>query len=1075
MIELRKLDGEVAVTVVDQRPDVGTIWPVAGTGWSKRVTRKGKAMGRRRRPNELRLMAALGVVAASAMVFTDGGLFGDVSNTPTGAAGAAELPVIQLHLSRADTAHFDRLYTHVVGPERNLQRYVEENTWRRAQLGYDGQVYDIRVKSHGRNPSDHSEMQAGWPYRFISLSIKLEAGHRIHGLNRFKLIVRSGFSYAAPIVSMAKHVGVFVQDHRLVRVQINNWPEHLFYFSNVLDDRYLESSGFGPFRRVFYDNPESAYSDHAMIYTDPPPAPYQQFDPAVFRGHFELALAQREIPEHEWEPLFQRYAAFNAAISGRAETETDPSEFLDLGYMQRYETARHVLGLGGHGFLYGNLRVLINTANGKFYPTFNRDNETNEFDLSEGRTPEFHINRFPHDATGDPRALPLFHYVATSDRLRQQVYRGIYEFIGSIEAGGAGYRRAAPGAADRTAVARSLAASRSRARSGRRERHGAEAGSTPPTDIFDDAVALNVESLRAYLEASDPEFSAQVAPEQLRLTIRPSSMSALRVETLEIGGDPGQRPVRVGVTEVRGAREHPIVGSYPAAVRADGTVDLGGALAEARFFTGLDLTQSAPSLPRVNIRWVAGLEEAQRRRLEQRLGLQNGTQQEGRTWRYDLVDSSARTARRRRRERRGRGYARDQSRGPDSAGSGAIPAVQACPCAAFVRTGVHVLATAARPAERYHHAVVRQHGDRRGGRGLARSPPSRRRPRKPSPRRAAFADSTDSFEDWASSHAALTPRRTGPREITLARGAYDLAEDLVFPSGYDVVIEGGTDLRLGPGVVMQVRGGLSVAGSAGNPVTVRPIDPLQPFGAVAVLGDGSQRTSVRYLDLSGGSDAWVRGARFSGALSIHYQREVEVSHASINDNHGDAGLSIKYARGRLSDSVFMGNRVAQVDLHYFDGVMRGNRLAGAVASGRSGRGLDATGSHLVATGNEFSGFMGSGVGVGESSEALLAANTFSDNALALAVTDLSTAYVHADNVFDANELDVSASMQKRHFGGGTVVLAGDTGPARMSVETDRVSFVVHVAAAAIERLRPSEIPAAGVVASLSELSVSPRR
>ena len=116
-----------------------------------------------------------------------------------------------------------------------------------------------------------------------------------------------------------------------------------------------------------------------------------------------------------------------------------------------------------------------------------------------------------------------------------------------------------------------------------------------------------------------------------------------------------------------------------------------------------------------------------------------------------------------------------------------------------------------------------------------------------------------------------------------------------------------------------------------------------------------------------------------------------------------------------------------------------------------------------------------GHGVGESSEALLAANTFRDAALAIEVTDLSTAYVHADNVFDANELDVSASMQKRHFGGGTVVLAGEPGRAGLSVETDRLSSVVHVAAAAIERLRPSEIPPAGVESSLTELSAVPRR
>ena len=54
-------------------------------------------------------------------------------------------------------------------------------------------------------------------------------------------------------------------------------------------------------------------------------------------------------------------------------------------------------------------------------------------------------------------------------------------------------------------------------------------------------------------------------------------------------------------------------------------------------------------------------------------------------------------------------------------------------------------------------------------------------------------------------------------------------------------------------------------------MTIRPIEPGQPFGAVAVVGDGSQRTEVTYLELSGGSDAWLDGAQFAGALSIHYQ------------------------------------------------------------------------------------------------------------------------------------------------------------------------------------------------------------
>ena len=54
-------------------------------------------------------------------------------------------------------------------------------------------------------------------------------------------------------------------------------------------------------------------------------------------------------------------------------------------------------------------------------------------------------------------------------------------------------------------------------------------------------------------------------------------------------------------------------------------------------------------------------------------------------------------------------------------------------------------------------------------------------------------------------------------------------------------------------------------------MTIRSIEPGQPFGAVAVVGDGSQLTEVNYLELSGGSDAWLDGAQFAGALSVHYQ------------------------------------------------------------------------------------------------------------------------------------------------------------------------------------------------------------
>ena len=72
------------------------------------------------------------------------------------AAGGAVLPLIGLTLSGNDVAHFERIYDRVDVDNRDLQFYQENNRWRRAQLRYDGRVYTVRVKSHGRDPDRHS-------------------------------------------------------------------------------------------------------------------------------------------------------------------------------------------------------------------------------------------------------------------------------------------------------------------------------------------------------------------------------------------------------------------------------------------------------------------------------------------------------------------------------------------------------------------------------------------------------------------------------------------------------------------------------------------------------------------------------------------------------------------------------------------------------------------------------------------------------------------------------------------------------------------------------------------------------
>ena len=1014
---------------------------------------------------ERRLMVALAVIGLAAA--------GAAYDRSDDTAEWSSLPLIGLTLSGNDVAHFDRIYGRLSGDNRNPRFYRENNRWRRAQLRYDGTVYTVQVKSHGRDPDGHSVERDG--HRFISLSIKMAPGDRIAGLNRFKLIVGENVVETQQLVmTAAREAHVLVQDHRPVRVQINDWGEQLFHFTNLLDDEYAEAAGQASLRTATYDYPDDSQTDKALVFTDSPHYRIGTFD---FPEHFRRAMAQMETPPNHWEPLLRRYSDFNTAIRG--DKFADPADFFDLEYLGRYEAIRYVLGLDGHASILGNLRVFLNTANGKFYPALGRDDFPSTLDLSDSRTPELQLNT-TYRANGPPRALPMFNFVASSDRARQAIYRAVYRFIVQdgarlireldrdlVEGGSlAPAELAIVRSPVRTGAATAVTSTGSGVRVGRGESHA--------------ILTSNIQSLRQYLERSAPVYSAQRSRGRIVFEIEPGSMSELSVKRLTIGVRSGawtmDTPVAVHVADSEDARDGARSDSAAVDWLGDGRIDVSRALAQARFATGLDrssLPVQPPPPPKINVRWIPGLDADRRRELEERFRLVPREEVAPTTWQYALTDVS-------------RANISALVQHPDVEDTNNIDRSEMT-LAADVLEGPRYLAPSLERVPRLYSLVLSFTGvpaaDLRPddidlvfvntvtGREIeARRVAAYDVGETSSLERASALPPAPGVEAWLAAHPNLDIHQTAPGELRLSRGTYRLAEHLVLPRRYNLHIEAGTDLELGAGVVLLVRGGLDISGSEDQPVTIRPIEPGQPFGAVAVVGDGSERTEVTWLELSGGSDAWLDGAQFSGALSIHYQGWVLVSHTTIHDNHGADGLSIKYAAGAVTDSSFTGNRDDQVDLEYFDGLVRDGRFESAPSGDMNGDGLDLRGSRVVVVNNELTGAADKAASVGEESEALFVANRFGHSAIGVAVKDLSTAYLY-DNRFEENGRDVRATMKKPFFGGGRVVFAGD-GPRQsgLSVDIDDRSSLTRMQADAVERLNPTGMRSERVVESFGALS-----
>ncbi len=221
-----------------------------------------------------------------------------------------KLPLFRLVMSRKDVVHFANLYAKFEDSKFGPAFYAEHNIWRNAVLEYEGSVYDVKIKSHGRNPDAHRNG------RNISLSVQLKKGQQIDNCRRFSLLVRDHFKADKQLVyDMAQRFGVLVNRERLVRVAINNWDEKLYFFDRRFDDTYMELNR-RPSMRIFgYSDSPTEATVKSSVYTE------GHFDPIQYRARFLKTLGELEYPVAQHEPLC--VASSNSTVrSPSAESTT---------------------------------------------------------------------------------------------------------------------------------------------------------------------------------------------------------------------------------------------------------------------------------------------------------------------------------------------------------------------------------------------------------------------------------------------------------------------------------------------------------------------------------------------------------------------------------------------------------------------------------------------------------------------------------------------------------------------------------------------------------------------------------
>lgn len=251
----------------------------------------------------------------------------------------------------------------------------------------------------------------------------------------------------------------------------------------------------------------------------------------------------------------------------------------------------------------------------------------------------------------------------------------------------------------------------------------------------------------------------------------------------------------------------------------------------------------------------------------------------------------------------------------------------------------------------------------------------------------------------------------------------EAAEPIIIPMGYTWLLEAGANLQLGSKVSILSWSPLVAAGTEDSPAYIAASKPSEPFGTIMVAGTGKTLCSLRWLNVSGGSEGKVAGIYCPGAMGL-FHTDVTMKHCDFSGNTADDGLNVKYGRVDIQESSFHDNFADQVDLDFCAGTVKNCRFENAKGDS-NGDGLDVSGAReLHISDCVFSGFDDKGLSVGEASRVIIERCRISGNTTGIAAKDLSIVLCH-NNVLSNNKTAYHVFQKKQIFGGASLFWCKD--------------------------------------------------
>jgi hypothetical protein len=278
--------------------------------------------------------------------------------------------------------------------------------------------------------------------------------------------------------------------------------------------------------------------------------------------------------------------------------------------------------------------------------------------------------------------------------------------------------------------------------------------------------------------------------------------------------------------------------------------------------------------------------------------------------------------------------------------------------------------------------------------------------------------------------------------IYLGPGKIEFLESKIFPPDQSVIIKAGTEIYLNKNINIIIQGPLRIEGSSKNPVTIRPINPKEPFGVFALLGKKTKKSRINFLNIEGGSISKHYNLKLSGMFSVHDCPDIEIKNSIFGKNYiGDDAVHIMNSQITITNSIFKNSKYDALDLDLVNGKLNDNHF---INPGNDG--VDLSMSDTIIDNNRFIECKDKCISAGEGTETKIKNSFFGNCNIAVAVKDKSNVVLE-DSIIDSCKIGWNSYRKKWRWevgGTGKIINSKFINSQSSDISGDKLSSVSYM-------------------------------